>query len=113
MIAVNIQALLEAPVEILPAVAIPEEAFQSHRGQYDVGLILKYSGLNRLCQCPPRVLAVTDVDLCTPILTFVYGEAELGLSLAIVSDFRLKRTRGREPGPGGHLLRAPGQDRPP
>ncbi len=97
---------------MLPAVAIPEEAFQSHRGQYDVGLVLKY-----LAQLPfprqSRVLAVTDVDLCTPILTFVYGEAELGLSLAIVSDFRLKRNGGREPGPGGHLLRAPGQGRPP
>ena len=30
------------------------------------------------------------MDLCTPIHTFVFGEAELGLKLAIVSDFRLK-----------------------
>jgi archaemetzincin len=37
-----------------------------------------------------RILAVTDVDLCSPILTFVFGQAELGLSLAIISDFRLK-----------------------
>ena len=100
VIAANIQVLLEAPVEMLPAVAIPEEAFQSHRGQYDVGLVLKY-----LAQLPfprqSRVLAVTDVDLCTPILTFVYGEAELGLSLAIVSDFRLKRNEAGSLAPEG------------
>lgn len=89
VIAANIQAMLEAPVDILPAMAIPEEAFQRQRCQFDAGLVLKY--LSRF-SFPHhwRILAVTDVDLCTPIHTFVFGEAELGLSLAIVSDFRLK-----------------------
>lgn len=89
VIAANIQVLLEAPVEMLPEMVIPEEAFQRHRGQYDAGLVLKY--LAR-CSFPhySRLLAITDVDLCTPIHTFVFGEAELGLKLAIVSDFRLK-----------------------
>ncbi len=89
VIAANIQAILEAPVEMLAAMAIPEEAFQSHRCQYDAGLVLKY-----LTQFSfPRhwrILAITDVDLCTPIHTFVFGEAELGLNLAIISDFRLR-----------------------
>jgi archaemetzincin len=92
VIVANIQALLEAPVEMLPAMAIPEEAFQPHRGQYDAGLVLKY--LARISFPHSHVLAVTDVDLCTPILTYVYGEAELGRSLAIVSDFRLKHLEG-------------------
>jgi len=89
VIAANIQALLETPVEMLPAVAIPAEAFQRQRNQYDAGLILKH-----LAGFPfphhLRILAVTNVDLCSPILTFVFGQAELGLSLAIISDFRLK-----------------------
>jgi archaemetzincin len=89
VIAANIQAMLEAPVEMLPAMAIPEEAFQRHRYQYDAGLVLKY--LARFSFSHSRILAVTDVDLCTPILTFVFGQAELGLNLAIISDFRLKR----------------------
>jgi archaemetzincin len=89
VIAANIQAMLEAPVEILPEMVIPEEAFQRHRCQYDAGLVLKY--LARLSfPHHSRILAITDVDLCTPIHTFVFGEAELGLRLAIVSDFRLK-----------------------
>jgi len=89
VIAANLQAMLETPVEMLPAMAIPDEAFQSRRGQYDAGLVLK-----NLARSPfPRgwhILAVTHVDLCTPIHTFVFGEAELGHNLAIVSDFRLK-----------------------
>ena len=89
VIAANIQALLEVPVEMLPAMAIPEEAFQRQRGQYDAGLVLKYLARFSFPQ-HSRLLAITDVDLCTPIHTFVFGEAELGLSLAIVSDFRLK-----------------------
>ncbi len=89
VIAANIQALLEAPVEMLPAMVIPEEAFQRHRGQYDAGLVLKYLARFSFPQ-HSRILVITDVDLCTPIHTFVFGEAELGLKLAIVSDFRLK-----------------------
>jgi archaemetzincin len=88
VLAANIQTMLAAPVEMAPAMKIPEEAFQSHRCQYDAGLVLKHlSGLS----FPEysRLLAVTDVDLCTPIHTFVFGEAELGKNLAIVSNFRL------------------------
>jgi archaemetzincin len=89
VIAANIQALLEIPVEILPAMAIPEEAFQRHRCQYDAGLVLNYLARVAFPQ-HLRILAVTDVDLCTPILTFVFGQAELGLNLAVISDYRLK-----------------------
>jgi archaemetzincin len=89
VVAANIQTMLEAPVEMLAEMEIPEEAFHHHRCQYDAGLVLKY--LARF-SFPPhsRLLAVTDVDLCTPIHTFVFGGAELGQSRAIVSDFRLK-----------------------
>ena len=37
-----------------------------------------------------KVLAITAVDLFIPILTHVYGEAQLGGKAAIVSTFRLK-----------------------
>ena len=89
VIAANIQAVLEVPVDTPAAMAIPVEAFQHHRSQYDAGLVLKY-----LAQFSfpdhSRILAVTDVDLCTPILTYVFGQAELGRRMAVVSNFRLK-----------------------
>jgi archaemetzincin len=100
VIAANIQTMLEVPVEMLAAMAVPEEAFQPHRCQHDAGLVLKY-----LAQFPfphhSRILAVTDVDLCSPILTYVFGEAELGLRLAIVSDFRLRYMEDGTAAPDG------------
>jgi archaemetzincin len=89
VIAANLQALLETPVEMLPEIAIPEAAFQCRRGQYDAGFVLKHLARFSFPH-HSRLLAITDVDLCTPILTFVFGLSELGLRLAIVSDFRLK-----------------------
>jgi archaemetzincin len=38
---------------------------------------------------PDRLLGVTDVDLFIPVLTFVFGEAQLGGHAAIVSLARL------------------------
>lgn len=96
VIAANIQTMLEVPVEMLAAIVIPEEAFQPNRCQYDAGLVLKYIAEFSFPH-HSRILAITDVDLCNPIVTYVFGEAELGLRLAIVSDFRLKSGEDETP----------------
>jgi len=66
-----------------------EFAYNPARGQYHSTEILK-----RLLQDPPaeswRILGVTDVDLFIPILTFVFGEAQLGDTGALVSMHRLR-----------------------
>lgn len=98
VVAANIQTMLEVPVEMLAPMAIPEDAFKPHRGQYDAGLILKHLAQFSF-PCHPCVLAITDVDICSPILTYVFGEAELGLKLAIISDFRLKDSADGTPAP--------------
>jgi len=50
--------------------------------------------LARLSQTVPpgaaKVIAVTDVDLCTPVLSFVFGAAVLDGSAAVVSICRLR-----------------------
>ena len=66
-----------------------EFAYNRARGQYHSTEILK-----RLLQDPHaeswRVLGVTDLDLYIPILTFVFGEAQLGAGAALVSTHRLR-----------------------
>jgi archaemetzincin len=66
-----------------------EFAYNPVRGQYHSTEILK-----RLLQDPHaeswRILGVTDVDLYIPILTFVFGEAQLGDTGALVSTRRLR-----------------------
>jgi archaemetzincin len=69
-------------------------AFDSLRGQYHSTEILR-----RLTKRPVietwRLLAVTEADLYIPILTFVFGEAQLGPSsaatAALVSMHRLRQ----------------------
>lgn len=63
-------------------------ALDANRNQYHSTAIL-----DRLAADSPsqflRVLAITQVDLFIPILTHVYGEAQLGGTACIVSTFRL------------------------
>ena len=65
-----------------------EVAFDASRGQYNSRILLA-----RLLQDTPpevtRVLAVAGVDLFIPVLTYVFGEAQLGGRAAIVSMHRL------------------------
>ncbi|HBY63275.1 MAG TPA: hypothetical protein DEH78_25920 [Solibacterales bacterium] len=64
----------------------PAPAFDPVRGQFHSTAILQgmLSAANGA-----RLLGVADVDLFVPILTYVFGEAQLGGQCALVSTFRL------------------------
>jgi archaemetzincin len=67
--------------------ARPRHAFDARRKQHASGTILKW-----LLEQGPRdgkVLGVTDRDLFIPILTYVFGEAQLNGRAALVSTARL------------------------
>ncbi len=53
----------------------------------DAGVV---SGVRRTDVSGTRLLGVTDVDLFIPVLTFVFGEAQLGRHAAVVSIARLR-----------------------
>ena len=64
------------------------DAFDPNRVQHNSSLILR----QLIMQPPPdaeRILGVLDVDLFIPILTFVFGEAQLQGIGAVVSTHRL------------------------
>jgi archaemetzincin len=65
-----------------------QETFDPNRVQYNSSLILR-----QLIANPPRdagkILGVVDVDLFIPILTFVFGEAQLQGIGSVVSTHRL------------------------
>jgi archaemetzincin len=87
-LAEGLAARLRVACWIRPEGLSGEFAYNPARGQYYSTEILK-----RLLQDPPaeswRILGVTDVDLFIPILTFVFGEAQLGDTRALVSTHRL------------------------
>lgn len=67
----------------------PSPAFRPERRQYQATEIL--GRVDRL-RTPElwRILAVASVDLYIPILTFVFGEAQLGGPCAVISTWRLR-----------------------
>lgn len=89
IIAANLQAVLNVPVDLLSSWEEPEFAYHRSRSQYNAALILnKLAGSRRR---HPRVLGVVNVDLFIPILTHVYGEAQMGGRAAVVSLARLRK----------------------
>ncbi|MFY9725999.1 MAG: archaemetzincin family Zn-dependent metalloprotease [Bryobacteraceae bacterium] len=62
-------------------------ALDGRRGQYYSSVILQE--LERAWDPDARVLGVTSCDLYVPVLTFVFGEAQLDGNCAVVSTARL------------------------
>ena len=69
-----------------------EFAFHPGRNQYHSTPILEQLALNAPAGAI-KVLALVEVDLFIPILTHVYGEAQLGGAACIVSTLRLNEGR--------------------
>lgn len=88
VIAANLQVILGLNTQIHPLHPEPDYAFLLRRGQYDAGKILK--ALAALQGCAEFRLAVVSVDIYTPILTFVFGESQLGGKAAVISLFRVQ-----------------------
>lgn len=81
---------LGARVRILPAMAIPEGCFESARNQYYSTKVLREL-IREVPEDAGKILGLIDKDLCIPILTFVFGEAQLGGIGSIVSLARLRQ----------------------
>jgi len=78
------------PCEVLPQVLDPEFAFHGERQQYHSSEVLQR--MQRVVNANSwRVLGVAAVDLYIPILTFVFGEAQMGGPCAVVSAHRLRQ----------------------
>jgi len=81
---------LRVACSVQPDQMNPDFAYNPLRGQYLSTEILK-----GLVRNPPseswRVLGVTEADLYIPILTFVFGEAQLSDHGAVVSAHRLRQ----------------------
>ncbi len=75
------------PAAILTPSINVRKAFDDSRGQYQSQALLA-----ELLEHAPdgaKLVGVTDVDLFVPVLTFVFGEAQLGGRVAIASSHRL------------------------
>jgi archaemetzincin len=82
-------AAFRLPVRRVAAIDEPAGALSPPRGQWSSVAFLE----TLLARVPPaasRLLGVTERDLFVPVLSFVYGQAQLGGRVAIVSLARLR-----------------------
>ncbi len=81
---------INVPCEILPFILDPKIAFHEEREQYHSSEILRRMQAYVRPDCW-RLLGVAAADLYIPILTFVFGEAQMGGPCAVVSGHRLRQ----------------------
>ena len=67
----------------------PQLTYDASRGQYNSNMLLGQL-LSHPSEQALRILGVTSVDLFIPVLTYVFGEAQLGGRAAVVSANRLR-----------------------
>jgi archaemetzincin len=83
----RVERLFGLTVEVRPPMFDPEVAFDAARGQYNSRVML--SQLQKDGDAF-RILGITGVDLFIPVLTYVFGEAQLDGPTALVSIHRLR-----------------------
>lgn len=78
----------DQPVSPWSADGRPDGAYDARRQQHSSRVLLTWL-IEHMPSPDAKVLGITDVDLFIPILTFVFGEAQLGGRAAVVSTARL------------------------
>jgi archaemetzincin len=87
-LAVGLARTFSTPCRIRPGLLDSAFALEPGRGQYHSTAILQR--MERTAEPDVRVLGVTGLDLFVPVLTFVFGEAQLEGNCALVSLARLR-----------------------
>ena len=91
-LAARIERALGLEARIEEATFDPETQFDPNRGQYNSTGLLAHLLRDPSTRTATRILGVTGVDLFIPVLTYVFGEAQLDGRAAVVSTYRLDNT---------------------
>lgn len=91
MVAAHLETVIGLNAKVMPARPRPDYAYQPGRRQYDALKII--NTLASTADPPPLTLGITHCDICTPILSFVFGESQLGGRAALISLHRITNQR--------------------
>jgi len=87
----RLHEVFDTPVARFEPAFDPELAFDAARQQYNSKPLL--SALAAELPAPDaKLIAITGFDLFIPVLTFIFGEAQLNGSVAIASSYRLRES---------------------
>ena len=92
----EVETRFALPTNLVTVDAPLQDSLEPRRGQHSSTKILRWI----LTSIPPKVakvVGITDVDLFIPVLTFVFGEAQVDGRVAVVSTARLCLTYNGQP----------------
>jgi archaemetzincin len=84
-----LQDTFKAAIETIAVIPLPADAYNSSRRQYRSTMLLESLARRKQPEWE-RLLGVADVDLYTPDLNFVFGEADARRGVAVFSSARLR-----------------------
>jgi len=88
-LAEKIEGVFGVTTKVVPTALPIERAFDQSRRQYNSTALLALL-VNQNKDKDIKEILIVDVDLYIPVLTFVFGEAQLNGVAAIVSTYRLQ-----------------------
>lgn len=87
LVARQVEAITRRQVWVTQELRCAESAYDPSRDQYNSRRLLEL--LRDRCPAAERVVGIAPFDLFLPVLTFVFGEAQLDGRAAVVSTLRL------------------------
>ena len=85
----KLQPIIGWEIRRAASMSIPPSAFNAVRNQYEALHIMREI-VDVIQIDATRILAITEEDLSIPMLTFVFGQAQLGGRIALMSLARLR-----------------------
>ncbi len=92
----EVETAFAFPTRLVTVKAPLVDSLEPRRGQHSSTKILRWI-LTRMPPGAAKVVGITDVDLFIPVLTFVFGEAQVDGPAAVVSTARLRLTYDERP----------------
>ncbi|MHB8873424.1 MAG: archaemetzincin family Zn-dependent metalloprotease [Myxococcaceae bacterium] len=89
----EVEKVYGPPVAVCRRAGRPADTLDPRRGQHSSTAVLRWLAAARP-EGARKTLAITDVDLFIPVLTYVFGEAQLAGPGAVVSTARLSPEPG-------------------
>jgi len=86
----SMSRILPFPIKFMQDHQYPLSKLEPRENQYYANKIIEHLASELPDDCD-RLVCITDIDLCTPILSFIYGEAQFGGRVSVISLYRLKQ----------------------
>ena len=88
----SLEQTFDCPVEIKAQISSLDYAYDEKRKQYQAPRMLATLRSSSM-EPGDRCLGIVDVDLYSPGLNFIFGEADISSGVAIISLYRLRQER--------------------